>query len=442
MTGVAAGVGAIVMMAVLRAVQHAAFSYSSGEYSAAAAAHGDLRRVLVVLGGGLVAGAGWWLMCRRLGGTGGEPTRAVRSGTDDLSLSRTAISGALSEVVIGLGASLGREAAPQHTAAAFGAWIGRRFALPPEQRMLLIACGAGAGVGAVYNVPVAGALFAAEVYLGSIGLATVVPALVTSAVATAVAWLTLPNHAVYHLPPLPHPALGLLIWALVAGPVLGVAAAAFVRLVAWASDHRPHGRGLLVAPPAAFALLGLASIGYPLLLGNGRDLAQFAFTGGGAIATLAALAVLKPVVSAMCLGSGARGGLFTPMLSTGAVLGALLGHVWALALPGGPAAACALAGAGAMLAAGMQAPLAAIAFTIELTNTLNSSLVAVLLAVAGAVIVARRLEPRSIYTCRLPAIAEGPVRAKRAPARPQRRRGAAERRARTTGARTQSGRPS
>jgi chloride channel protein, CIC family len=440
-TGVAAGVGAIAMMALLHAVQHAAFSYRTGEYSTAVARHGDLRRLLVVFCGGVVAGAGWWFMRRRLGGTGGEPTRAVWSGRDDLSLSRTVLSGALSEVVIGLGASLGREAAPQQAGAAFGAWIGRRFALPREQRMLLIACGAGAGVGAVYNVPFAGALFAAEVYLGSIGLAAIVPALVTSTTATAVGWISLPTRAVYRLPALPSPSAGFLCWALLAGPVFGVAAAGLVRLLAWASERRRPGRGLLIEPPVAFALLGLASIGYPLLLGNGRDLAQFAFTGAGALATLAALAVLKPVVTAMCIRSGARGGLFTPTLSTGAVLGALLGRVWGLVLPGVPAAGCALAGGGAMLAAGMQAPLAAIAFTIELTNTVNSSLVAVLVAVAGGVIVARRLEPRSIYTARATAVA--PAReAERAPGERVPRRGTAEGEAKTTRARTQSGRPS
>jgi chloride channel protein, CIC family len=412
-TGVAAGVGAIVMMAVLRTVQHAAFAYHSGEYSTAAAAHSDVRRVLVVAGGGVIAGIGWWTMRRFLGGTGGSPTAAVWSGRDDISLSRTVLSGGLSEVVIGMGASLGREAAPQHAAAAFGAWISRRFGLPKDQRILLMACGAGAGVGAVYNVPLAGALFAAEVYLGSISLATVAPALLTAAIATAVGWITLPTHAIYHVPPLGQSPVGLLAWALLAAPVLGVAAAAFVKLIGWASDRRPTGRALLVQPPIAFALLGVASIAYPLLLGNGRDLTQFAFTGTGALTTLAVLAALKPVLTAACLRSGASGGLFTPTLSLGAVLGALLGHLWALLVPGGSMSAYALAGAGAVLAAGMRAPIAAVAFTIELTGAVNASLVAILLAVAGAVLVARRIEARSIYSARLPAARPDPAPASR-----------------------------
>jgi chloride channel protein, CIC family len=408
-TGIAAGVGAIAMMAVLRTVQHLAFSYHSGQYSAAAAAHSDLRRILVVTGGGVIAGVGWWCIRRYLRGTGGSPTRAVWRGRDDLSLGRTLVSGALSEVVIGMGASLGREAAPQHAGAAFGSWLGRRSGLPSEHRMLLIACGAGAGVGAVYNVPLAGALFAAELYLGSLSLAVVLPALVTSTIATVVVWTALPAGPIYHVPTLPYPSVSLLIWALVAGPVLGVATAGFVRLIVWATDHRPtSGRALLLQPPAAFALLGVASMVFPLLLGNGRDLAEFTFAGGGTLATLAALAVLKPVVTSLCLRSGASGGLFTPTLSLGAVLGALLGHIWGPLWPGLTVTGCGIVGAGAVLAAGMQAPVAGIVFIIELTNTVNASMVAILLAAGGAAFVAQRLEPRSIYSARLPA-AEPPA---------------------------------
>jgi H+/Cl- antiporter ClcA len=400
-TGVAAGFGAIAMIAVLRAVQHDAFSYHSGFYSTAAARHGDLRLVVVLVIGGLVTGVGLWVMRRFLGGYGGSPTAVVWSGQGRLSPVLTALSGALSEVSIALGASLGRENAPQNFAAAIGSWLGERFQVPEQQRMLLIACGAGAGLGAVYNVPFAGALFAAELYLGSITLATVVPAMLTAAIATAVGWINLPKHAVYFLPHLGYPKASLLVFALLAGPLIGLAGAGWVKLVGWANDHQPEGRGLLVQPLIAFTALGLLAIQYPLLLGNGRDLAQFAFTGAGALGTLAALAALKPLVTAMCLRSGAIGGLFTPTLSTGAVLGAFLGGVWVHIWPGAPTAAYAVVGSAAMLAAGMRTPVAAIAFTIELTNSVNPVILAMLLALTGAMLVARLIDRRSIYSARL-----------------------------------------
>jgi len=105
----------------------------------------------------------------------------------------------------------------------------------------------------------------------------------------------------------------------------------------------------------------------------------------------------------MCLRSGASGGLFTPTFSFGAALGAFLGHLWAVLWPGVPGSSYAVVGAAAMLGAAMQAPMAATAFAIELTNSVNPSMVAILFAVVGATLVAHRLELRSIYSARLPA---------------------------------------
>ncbi|WP_249009494.1 chloride channel protein [Conexibacter sp. DBS9H8] len=403
LTGVAAGVGAIVMMAVLRTIQHLAFSYHHGTYSSAAAAHSDLRRLIVLLIGGLVAGVGYWFLRRVLGGTGGEPTRSVWTGTDNMNVPRTFATGVLQETFIGLGGSLGREAAPQHFGAAFGSYFSRHLSLPAEQRRLLIACGAGAGVGAVYNVPLAGALFATELYLGSITLTTVVPAVMCASIATLVGWITLPTHSVYQVSLPATPSASSIVFAALAGPLLGLATAAFVRLIGWANDHRPTGGPALIGlPVVAFGILGLLSFAYPLLLGNGRDLAEFALLGGGTVGGLLMLGLLKPLVTGLALRSGPGGGLFTPTLSTGAALGACLGHAWMLLWPGTAPPIFAMIGAAAMLAAGMQAPIAGIVFAVELTNSISASLVPILIAVAGAVIVARGLDPRSIYSARLP----------------------------------------
>ena len=404
LTGIAAGIGAIAMIAVLRTFQHLAFSYRTGPYSDAVAHHGDLRRVGVLALGGLLTGVGLWIMRRYLGGIGGQPTAVVWTGRGRLSPALNVLSGALSEVSIALGGSIGRENAPQHIGAAVGSWLGERFALIDEHRMLLIACGAGAGVGAVYNVPFAGALFAAELYLGSITLRTVVPAFVTAAIATAVGWTVLPIRPIYHLPQLGYPSGSLLVWALLAGPVIGVAGAMWVKLVGWANDRRPRGRGIVIQPLLAFTVLGLLAIQYPLLLGNGLDLAQFAFTGGGALGTLVALALLKPLVTALCLRSGAIGGLFTPTLSTGAAMGALLGLAWSHLWSGTPVVSYAIVGCAAMLAAGMRTPVAAIAFAIELTNSVNAVILAMILALGGAMLVARLIDRRSIYSARLPRL--------------------------------------
>ena len=410
LTGIGAGLGAMAMMGVLRAVQHLAFGYHSGEYSTAVAHHSDLRLVVVLAVGGLVTGVGLWIMRRFAGGTGGEPTEVVWTRTGNLSLVRTLLTGALSELSVAMGCSIGREAAPQRTGAAAGAFLAKHFSLPPEQRRLLIACGAGAGLAAVYNVPFAGALFSLEIYLGTLSLPLVLPALLTAGIATAVSWITLPAHSVYAVPTLPSPTLSLMVFAVLLGPVMGVASAGYVRMIAWASDHRPKGRLLLVEPVAVFTALGFLAISYPLLLGNGVDLAQFAFTGSAGLLTLLALSLLKPVATSACLRSGATGGLFTPTMSFGAVFGALLGHLWILLWPGPSTASYAVVGAAALLTAAIEAPATGIAMTLELTHTLAIT-APILVAAVGATVVSRRLEIRSIYSARLSPPPLGPEKA-------------------------------
>lgn len=402
LTGLGSGLGAMAFMALLHAVQHLAFGYQTGEYSVAASHRSDLRRVAVLAVGGLVTGILLFVLRKVAGGTGGEPTRAVWTGSGDVSPLPTFASGAISEISVGMGASIGREAAPQHAGAAVGAWLAKLARLASEERRVLIACGAGAGVGAVYNVPFAGGLFAAEVYLGTVCLSTVVPALVTSSVATAVSWLSLPAQPLYKIPVLASPPPSLLLWALLAGPAIGLAAGVYIRSIGFSSDHRPKGRLLLVMPMLGTAVVGFISIGYPYVLGNGRDLAQLAMTGSTGLAGLAALSLLKPVSTNLTLGSGVTGGLFTPTFSFGAVLGAFLGRCWSYVWPGADPVSYAVIGGAAMLSAAMQAPLAGIAFTIELTGSSERVMVAMLVASAGSVLTCRLFEQRSVYSARLP----------------------------------------
>jgi H+/Cl- antiporter ClcA len=194
-------------------------------------------------------------------------------------------------------------------------------------------------------------------------------------------------------------------FAVLAGPVIGVISAGYVRMIGWVSHHQLKGRWLLIGPAAAFAVLGVVAIAYPQLLGNGQDVAQQAFvtTAGAAILTLLAVGLLKPVMTALCLGSGATGGLFTPTLASGAALGAVLGAVWSLVVPGQPIGSYALIGATAMIGAAMQTPLAALALVIELTHTADTLIVPMVIATMLATLVTRYLDGYSIYSSRLPA---------------------------------------
>jgi len=110
-----------------------------------------------------------------------------------------------------------------------------------------------------------------------------------------------------------------------------------------------------------------------------------------------ALFALKPLVTALCLGSGATGGLFTPTMSTGALLGAFLGTAWSLLFPGAPV------GAYAMIGAAMQAPLAALVLILELTHSGFALMVPMIIATTIATLIARHIDGYSLYSARLPA---------------------------------------
>lgn len=402
--GLFAGLAGAALMELLRAVEHLAWPYVAGDnFLQAVERSSSSQRVLVLLAAGVVAGIGGLVLKRLRGLGGGEVSEAVWLGDGRLALGPSLARGVLSIVVVGMGASIGREAAPQLAGGAFASRLCERAGLPAWQRRLLVACGAGAGMAAVYNIPLGGALFAVEVLLGTLSLPLVLPALATSLIATAVAWVVLPIAPTYRVP-LYGVSVRQIAFALLAGPLGGLAAAAWVRLVVFAHEARPESAlRRLFAPLPVFLALGLLAIAFPQLLGNGKDTIQLALTAQLGVGLLAALAVLKPLATAGCLGSGAPGGLFTPTLTYGVLLGGLFGHAWTVLWPGSPDGSYALIGGAAVLAAAMQGPLAAVVMVLELAHFTDTLMVPILLAVVGATVVSRRMGLQSIYSARLDA---------------------------------------
>jgi H+/Cl- antiporter ClcA len=215
-----------------------------------------------------------------------------------------------------------------------------------------------------------------------------------------VSWVALPDAPTYLIPAFASSA-SVAAWALLAGPIAGLVSVVYVRSIAWADRNRPKGWRRLVAPTLALGLLGVVSIGFPQLLGNGKDVAQLAFSGEVAPVLLLILLVLKPAATTMCLGSGTPGGLFTPSLALGALLGGVLGDAWSWLWPGVPPGLFAVVGAASVLAATTQGPISATVLIMELTGRDRSFIVPLLLAVVTATLVSRTVEPRSIYDARL-----------------------------------------
>jgi H+/Cl- antiporter ClcA len=366
-----------------------------------AAQHASVgRHILVLLGAGVLTGVGQIVLRQLSSGNGIDTTAAIWFHAGRMPAWRTLGSALLSVIIVGMGVSLGREGAPKQAGAVMANFFSDRAHLSDEQRRLLVACGAGAGMGAAYGVPLGGALFALEVMRGVLALRYVLPALFASVVATAVSWVALPDAPTYLIPAYPG-SISSVLWALVAGPVAGVVSVGYVRVVTWADRNKPRGWRRLTAPLLGLGLLGVVSIWFPQLLGNGRDVSQLAFTNQVAPALLLILLALKPAATALCVRSGAPGGLFTPTLTVGALLGAVLGHAWSWFWPGVPPGLFAVLGAAAVLAATTQGPISTVVLMMELTGRDRSFIVPLLLAVGTATLVARTIEPRSIYDARL-----------------------------------------
>jgi len=402
LTGIATGLFGDLLMWILSSAERLAFNYRSGSYAAAVARTSDLHRVTTLVIAGLIGAVAWYLIRRYLKHEKAEIDESIWNGDGVLSMRRSFLTSVTSEIVIGMGASVGREAAPKLMGGASGSVLARWMKLSPAQRRLLVACGGGAGLAAVYNVPLGGAIFTAEVLCGSLALPTMVPALACSAIATLVAWVYLPSGATYADIPSYHFSGSIMVWSLPAGLVIGLLSVLYVRLIGWVSAHRASGVSIFWVMPPAFLAVGVLGIWYPQLFGNGKDMAHEAFLGLGGVGLLFALFALKPLVTALTLGSGAAGGVFTPFLATGAVLGGFLGVLWTHVWHGTPVGAFALIGAAAMIGAVMQAPLAGLVLVLELTHSGFALAIPMIVAVAIATFVVRQIDGYSIYSARLP----------------------------------------
>jgi chloride channel protein, CIC family len=399
-TGIGAGLGGGLLMKLLFTMQRVAWPAAPGDFQDYVRKATPWHHIAVMFAAGLFAGVARRLIRFAPGGHGGEVSHAIWFDAGKFPALRTFSKAVVSIIIVGMGAAVGREGALKQTGAAIASKLSEWFTLPPAQRRLLAACGAGAGMAAAYNVPFGGALFALEVLLGTLSLPLVIPALVCSLIATAVSWIFLPTEPSYTTPPyiLSVTQIG---WAIVAGPIFGIASAFYIRWIGWADRQKPKRLWMILAPVVVFTALGLAAVPFPELLGNGKNVVQRALDDRFPLHLLAILIVLRPLATGSCLASGAPGGLFTPTMTIGALLGASLGHVWRMFAGGGLPGTYALLGAGSMLAAATQGPVSSLVLVMELTRHADAAMVPLLLSAAMATATSRRFEKKSIYSARV-----------------------------------------
>lgn len=308
-----------------------------------------------------------------------------------------------SAICIGSGGSAGKEGPIVQIGSAFGSSVGQLFRMPGGMTKMLVACGAAGGISATFATPIAGVLFAMEVILQEFAASAFSMVVISSVTASAVSRLILGEGFFFHVPVYDLVSHWELFLFAALGAIAALYARAFVKILYKIEDvfdgiRMPE----WLKPALGGLLLGAMGIAMPQVLGTGHEATEAAMLGHLGALSLIVLSAAKILATSLTLGSGGSGGVFSPSLFIGAMLGGFTGRAFSVVLPGivGSPGAYALVGMGALFAGATRAPITAIIIVFEMTNDYEIIL-PVMTAVVIATLVSRLLSEETIYTLKL-----------------------------------------
>lgn len=278
---------------------------------------------------------------------------------------------AISATTIGVGGSSGREGPVVHLAASIAAQVAAALKMNRSMSQTLLGCGVAAGVAASFNAPIAGVFFALEVVTGNYALAAFTPVVIASVVGTIVSRAYFGDYPAFIIQSNEIASF----WEFPAFAILGVMSAvvgiAFVMSVGWVQRlHARIGAPVWLRPAMGGLLVGLIGIQLPHVLGVGYEATDMALKEVLSLELLVLLLVAKTAATAITLGSGFGGGVFSPTLFMGAMLGGAFGIVATLVFPhlSSGHGAYTIVGMGAVAGAVLGAPISTILIVFELTG--------------------------------------------------------------------------
>lgn len=307
-------------------------------------------------------------------------------------------------VAIGTGGPFGAEGPIIQTGGAIGSLVGQFIATTASERKVLLACGAGAGMAATFNTPIAGVILAIELLLFEFRARSFIPLVIATTLATFVRSVLLGQHSMFSMDPnVNFDALHGLPWYLLLGVICGFAAIGFTKFLYWVEDlfdHLPIDD--LWHPAIGAFFLGVIGFFIPRVLGVGYDTISDILHNNLALKILILLMVFKALALVISLGSGTSGGLLAPMFMSSAALGGVFALVVNYFLPGAHLSpgAYALVAMGAIFGAAARATFALIVFAFEITRDYNSVLPLMITCVIADMIAIRYLKS-SIMTEKL-----------------------------------------
>jgi CIC family chloride channel protein len=317
-------------------------------------------------------------------------------------------------ITMGTGGSAGREGPIAQIGAGLGSTVAGWLGLSTRQRRTLMAAGLGAGIGAIFRAPLAGALFAAEVLYREMDLEyeVIAPAILSSIVAYSTfgsifGWTPLfetPNFR-FRTPLELGPYLVLALVVAFGGrtyPRVFYGIRDWFRKLAMPPWLKPALGGLIVGAVGLFV---------PEALSTGLGVVQGAFQGQGTVISLLIIACAKMLTTSFTVGSGGSGGVFGPAVVIGGSLGGAVGlifHGWQPALVPDPGA-FAMVGMAGFFAAAARVPISTIIMVSEMTGNYQLLVPTMFVCMLGFLLVRNR----TIYEKQLPARLSSPAHQRR-----------------------------
>jgi len=398
--GAVAAYGAIAFRYLYLLIQGISFGTFADTLYTQAQALPAWRLVLVPAAGGLLIGLFiHYLMPGRRPQTVADVIEAVAIRNGRMGL-RTGVAAALASAAsIGVGGSVGREGPVVHLGAALCARLARTFGLSRSLTVNLIGCGVAAAVSASFNAPIAGTFFALEVIIGHYAITAFAPIVLASVTGALISRAEFGNFPAFIVPgntiasTLEFPAFALLGVVCAAAAIILMRSIGFAQLVA---GKMPLPRWCL--PMLGGALVGVIALAFPQVLGVGYGTTDAALKGHLELWLLLALIAAKTAAIAICLGSGFAGGVFSPSLFLGAMVGGAFGIIATTAFPelSSGHSTYTLVGMGAVAGAVLGAPISTILIVFELTGDYGTT-IAVMVAVVIASIITQQAYGPSFF---------------------------------------------
>lgn len=306
-------------------------------------------------------------------------------------------------IAIGTGGPFGAEGPIIQTGGALGSLVGQIVSTTATERKVLLACGAGAGMAATFNTPIAGVILAIELLLFEFRGRSFIPLVIATTLATSVRQLLLGTGTMFRVLPMDFGIPRALPYYLVLGVVCGAIAIFFTKALYFVEDHFERLPVSEFWHPAIGALaLGIIGFFVPRVLGVGYDTLSDILNNNLALKVLLLVAVFKSLALLLSLGAGTSGGLLAPMFISSAAMGGLFAVGVNGLIPGAHLSpgACALVAMAAVFGSASRATFAFIVFAFEIVRDYNAVLPLMLVSVIADAIAMRYL-PNSIMTEKL-----------------------------------------